>query len=187
MTRTKKTNIMNSKITSKKIALYGATTIIAGFVLSMTFFNGEISSAAALDQIHASREASASVDRLWNIISNAVDDPKYWSQIHTMKIIKRTGNTIEADTTVGPFNAKGHVIMTLNPKRSVITNFTKGPVIGTRAVTLSPLSENKTKIDVLWSIDMPGIPFFGRAFAKGNFLKTTEEALNRILQAAAIQ
>jgi hypothetical protein len=89
------------------------------------------------------------------------------------------------DTIVGPFNVKGHVIMTLHPKQSVITNFTEGPVIGTRIVTLSPLSENKTKMDALWNIDdMPGIPFFGRAFAKDNFMKTTEEALNRIAQDA---
>ena len=67
---------------------------MAAFVFSMTF-NGGVSSAAALDQIHASREASASVDQLWNIVANAADDPKYWSQIHTMNIIKRTGNTID--------------------------------------------------------------------------------------------
>ena len=91
------------------------------------------------------------------------------------------------DTIVGPFNVKGHVIMTLHPKQSVITKFTQGPVVGTRAVTLSPLSGNKTKIDALWSIDMPGIPFIGRTFAKDNFMKTTEDALNRISQAAAIQ
>jgi hypothetical protein len=57
-------------------------------------------------------------------------------------------------------------------------------VIGSRVITLSPLSENKTKIDALWSIDMPRIPFFGRAFAKDNFMRTTEEALNRIARDA---
>jgi hypothetical protein len=148
-------------------------------------FNGGVSSAAALDQIHASREASASVDQLWNIVANAADDPKYWSQIHTMNIIKKTGSTIEAATTVGPFNAKGHVITTLYPKQSVITKFTQGPAIGSRIITLTPISENKTKIDALRNIDdMPGIPFFGRPFAKDNFMKTTEDALNRISQAA---
>ena len=182
MTTTKTKSL---KIASKKIIL-PAATFIAAFVVSLTV-NGGVSIAAALDQIHASREASASFDRIWNIIANAADDPKYWSQIHTMKIIKRIGNTVEADSTVGPSNAKGHVIMNLHPKESVVTNFTEGPVIGTRAVTLSPLSENKTKIDALWSIDMPGIPFFGSGFAKDNFMKTTEDALNRISQAAAVQ
>ncbi len=177
-----KANIVNSRIVSKKIVLTAAT-FIATFVFSMTF-NGGVSSAFALTQIHASHEASASVDQLWNIISNAADDPKYWSQIHTMNIIKKIGNTIEAATTVGPFNAKGYVIMTLYPKESIITKFTQGPVIGNRTITLSSLSENKTNIDVLWNIDMPGIPFLGRPFAIDNFMKTTEDALNRVSQAA---
>jgi hypothetical protein len=181
--KTKKKNIIYSKIATKEIALPAAAAITA-FVLSMTF-NGGVSSASAADQIHASREASASVDQLWDIISNVTKDPQYWSQIHTMRIIKRTDNTIEADTTVGPFNAKGHTITTLNPKQSVITKFTQGPVIGSRTVTLSPLSENKTKIDALWNIDdMPGIPFIGRSFAKDNFRKTTEDALNNIVHNA---
>jgi ribosome-associated toxin RatA of RatAB toxin-antitoxin module len=175
------TKTTNSKIASKKVLLL-AVTIIAAFIVSLTVDG--VSAAAALDQIHASREAYVSVDRLWNIISNAADDPKYWSQIHTMKIIKKEGNTIEADTTVGPFDAKSHVIMTLHPKQSVITEFTQGPVTGSKIMTLSPLSENKTKIDALWNIDMPGIPFFGRDFAKDNFMKTTEDALNRIAQNA---
>ena len=176
----KRTNSKNNA--SKKVAL-SVVIIIAAFVVS-TMLNGGASTAAALDQIHASREASASVDRLWNIVANAADDPKYWSQIHTMNIIKKTDNTIEAATTVGPFNAKGHVITALYPKQSVMTKFTEGPVIGSRTITLSPISENKTKIDALWNIDMSGIPFFGRPFAKDNFMKTTEDALNRISQAA---
>lgn len=100
-----------------------------------------MSSAAALDQIHASREVPASVDQLWNIVANAADDPKYWSQIHTMNTIKKTGNTIEAATTVGPFNAKGHSITTLYPKQNVVTKFTQGPVIGSRTITKSIIGE----------------------------------------------
>src|SRR5919197_345127 len=132
MTTTKTKSL---KIASKKIIL-PAATFIAAFVVSLTV-NGGVSIAAALDQIHASREASASVDQLWNIVANAADDPKYWSQIHTMNIIKKTGSTIEAATTVGPFNAKGHVITTLYPKQSVITKFTQGPAIGSRIITLT--------------------------------------------------
>jgi hypothetical protein len=149
------TKTTNSKIASKKVLLL-AVTIIAAFIVSLTVDG--VSAAAELEQIHAGREVSVPVDRLWNIIAN-VDDPKYWSQIHTMKVIKKAGNTIEADTTVGPQNSNSHEIITLHPKQSVITHITEGPVIGNRVITLSPLSENKTKIDALWSIDMPGIPF----------------------------
>jgi hypothetical protein len=98
-----------------------------------------------------------------------------------MKIIKKTGNTIEADTTVGPqaLNLKSHEITMLHPKQSVVTNITQGPITSSRIVTLSPLFENKTKIDLSWSIDMSGVPFFAKGFAKDGFMKATEGALNR--------
>jgi len=87
-----------------------------------------------------------------------------------------TDNTIEADTTVGPQNASA--------THSVITNVTQGPITGSRVVTLSPLPGNKTNIDVLWNIDMSGIPFFAKGFAKDGFTKVTEQALNRLTQVA---
>ena len=174
------TKTTNSQVASKK-TLLPAVIIGVAMIVSITI-NG-VPTAAALDQIHSSREVSASVDRLWNAIANLGNDTA-WNQVDTMKITKKTGNIIEADTTVGPQNAKSHEIITLHPKQSVVTNVTQGPITGGRVVTLSPLSENKTKIDVLWNIDMSGVPFFAKGFAKDGFTKATEGALNRLIQAA---
>ena len=67
----------------------------------------------------------------------------------------------------------------MNPEQYVVeTNITEGPVIGTRTLTLSPSSNtNTTRIDALWNVDLSGITFFGRCFAKDGILRTTEEAL----------
>ena len=174
------TKTTNSQVANKK-TLLPAVIIGVATIVSITI-NG-VPTAAPLDQIHSSREVSASVDRLWNAIANLGNDTA-WNQVDTMKITKKTGNIIEADTTVGPQNAKSHEIITLHPKQSVVTNVTQGPITGGRVVTLSPLSENKTKIDVLWNIDMSGVPFFAKGFAKDGFTKATEGALNRLIQAA---
>ena len=64
------------------------------------------------------------------------------------------------------------------------TNITEGPVTGSRVITLTPLYDNITKVDVLWNLDLSNIPTLVRGFAKDNFMKTTEEALGRIAQAA---
>ncbi|MBD0359620.1 MAG: SRPBCC family protein, partial [Nitrososphaeraceae archaeon] len=58
------------------------------------------------------------------------------------------------------------------------------PVTGSRVITLTPLYDNITKVDVLWNLDLSNIPTLVRGFAKDNFMKTTEEALGRIAQAA---
>jgi hypothetical protein len=164
---------------SNNIDFKTKSAIIIGVALIVSITINGVPTTAALDQIHSSREVSTSVDRLWNAIANLGNDTA-WNQVDTMKIIKKTGNIIEADTTVGPQNSKSHEIIMLNPKQSVVTNVTQGPITGSRVVTLSPLSENKTKIDVSWSIDMSGVPFF----AKDGFMKATEGALNRLTQAA---
>lgn len=149
-----------------------AIIIGMGLIVSITI-NG-VHTAAALDQIHASREVSAPVDKVWNTFTNQSND-NTWNQVDVMKITKKTSNMIEADIRVGP-PTMGHEIITLHPKQSVITNITNGPVTGNRVVTLSPLSENKTKVDVLWNVDLSGIPFFAKGSVKDG-LKRTEQAL----------
>ncbi len=64
-------------------------------VVSISIING-VPSAAALEQIHASHDVSAPVDRIWNIISNLGNDTT-WNQANTMKIIRKTGNEIQDD------------------------------------------------------------------------------------------
>jgi hypothetical protein len=91
-----------------------------------------------------------------------------------IKNINKTGDT------------KTHQFVTVNPEQyTVETNITKGPVTGTRVLTLSPSAENNTttKIDAIWNVDLSGIPILGRGFAKDGIMKTTEEALGKISQA----
>jgi hypothetical protein len=170
---------------SNNIGFKTKNAIMIGVALIVSITINGVPTAAALDQIHSSLVVSASVDRLWNSITNLGNDTA-WNQVDSMKIIKKTGNMIEADTKVGPqaLNLKSHEITMLHPKQSVVTNITQRPITGSRVVTLSPVSENKTKIDVSWSIDMPGVPFFAKGIAKDGFMKATEQALNRLTQAA---
>ncbi|MDF2769042.1 MAG: putative polyketide cyclase/dehydrase, partial [Nitrososphaeraceae archaeon] len=142
--------------------------------------------ATSLEEIKVSREISAPVYQIWNIISDVDNETKYWPTYKNIKNINKIDNIIEREVTVtaGPLDAKTHQFVTVNPEQMVIqTNITEGPVTGSRVLTLSPSSDiNATKIDVLWNMDMSGIPALARGFAKDNFMKTTEEALDRIAQ-----
>ena len=147
--------------------------------------------ASSLEEIRASREISAPIDQVWSIVSNIDNETKYWSTFKAIKnidvtAINMTANTTEREVTlvVGPQGETiTHQFVTVNPEQFVVeTNITEGPVTGIRTLTLSPSSSNAntTKIDVLWNIDMSGIPIFGRGFAKDGIMRTTEEALSRI-------
>jgi uncharacterized protein YndB with AHSA1/START domain len=146
--------------------------------------------ASSLEEIKASREISAPIDQVWNVVSDVDNETKYWSTFKAIKninmtAINMTANTTERDVTLltGPLGETiTHQFVTVNPEQFVVqTNITEGPVTGTRVLTLSPSSNtNATKIDIIWNVDLSGIPFFGRGFAKDGIMRTTEEALSKI-------
>jgi ribosome-associated toxin RatA of RatAB toxin-antitoxin module len=182
MTRT----INIKKIVSSKALTTMLVTIAIASVVMTTVWQIPQAKATSLEEIKVSREISAPVDQIWNIVSDVDNETKYWTIYKTIKNINKIDNIVEREVTVtaGPQNAKTHQFVTLNPEQMVIqTNITEGPVTGSRVLTLSPSSDiNATKIDVLWNIDMSGIPVIVKGLAKDNFMKTTEEALNRIAQ-----
>src|SRR5437870_11284219 len=137
------TKTTNPQIANKKMLPPGVIVEVA-MIVSITI-NG-IPTAAALEQIHSSREVSPSVDRLWNAIANLGNDTA-WNQVDSMKIIKKTGNMIEADTTVGPqaLKLKSHEIIMLHPKQSVVTNVTQGPITGSRVSYINSIAREQDK------------------------------------------
>jgi hypothetical protein len=162
-------------------------TVIAAmtiaFVVVMITENQIPRAYAQIEIINESREVPASVDKVWNIVSDVDNDPQYWSGIKEVKNVNTNSNVIERNiTTIN--NANAHQIVTLDPKKSIIINQTAGPITGTRTLILSPSDVNGTKIDVSWNMDFSGIPIIGRGFAKDNILKSTEEALNKIAEVA---
>ena len=153
------------------------------FVVVMITENQIPRAYAQIEIINESREVPASVDKVWNIVSDVDNDPQYWSGIKEVKNVNTNSNVIERNiTTIN--NANAHQIVTLDPKKSIIINQTAGPITGTRTLILSPSDVNGTKIDVSWNMDFSGIPIIGKGFAKDNILKSTEEALNKIAEAA---
>jgi uncharacterized protein YndB with AHSA1/START domain len=183
MTRT--TN--SKKLASRKALTTMSVVIVIASVVMTSVWEIPQAIAASLEQIKVSREISAPVDQVWNIVSDVDNETKYWSTSKNIKNINKTDNIIEREVTVraGPQDAKTHQFVTVNPEQMLIqTNITEGPVTGTKVITLTPLSDNKTKVDVLWNLDLSSIPTLIRGFAKDNFMKTTEEAFGKIAQAA---
>jgi carbon monoxide dehydrogenase subunit G len=163
-----------------------ATMTIAFVVVMITVSQIPRASAEQMEIINASREISAPVDEVWSIISDVDNETQYWYTFKEIKNINKMGNITEREVTIsaGPQNNTSHQIVTLYPEQMKIqTNLTQGLVTGSRILELEPVSDNKSKLDVLWNIDLSGIPLIGRGFAESGIKQTTEEALSRIAQA----
>src|SRR5215204_5462374 len=177
------------KKTSTAITVVAAIAIASSVVMTSVWQIPQ-ATASSLEEIRASREISAPIDQVWNVVSNVDNETKYWSTFKAIKNINKTAINMTANTTerevtlaAGPLGETiTHQFVTVNSEQFVVqTNITEGPVTGTRLLTLNPSSNtNATKIDVFWNVDLSGIPIFGRGFAKDGIMRTTEEALSNI-------
>jgi ribosome-associated toxin RatA of RatAB toxin-antitoxin module len=134
--------------------------------------------------INTSREISASLDRIWNIIADVDNEPKYWHGTKTVKNISRDNNRIEREVTIAFKDSRCRQTVLLNPNKSVEIIITEGPIKGTKTVMLHPLDNRKTRIDVVWEIKLTGFLSIFSGMVKGHISKGTDEALVRIAEAA---
>jgi len=183
----KSTTKSKKPVSGKTLSLAVIITMMASVILAV--WQIPTATATSLEEIRISREISAPIDQVWNIVADVDNETKYWPTFKEIKNINNTNNTTEREVTIvaGPQeDTKTHQFVTVNPEQyTVETNITKGPVTGARVITLSPSAENNTttKIDAVWNVDLSDIPILGRGFAKDGIMKTTEEALDKIAQA----
>jgi hypothetical protein len=110
--------------------------------------------------INASKEISAPLDRVWDIISNVDDDePRYWQGLNAVYNVRKKGNIVEREVTGGLRDLKGRQTVVLYPKKAIELTLTEGPMIGTRIITLliPSRSDNETittRVNVSWDIKL---------------------------------
>ena len=132
--------------------------------------------------INASREVSATLDKVWAIVADVDNEPQYWHGTKTVKNISKNGNTIEREVTIAFKDSKCRQTVVLNPGKSVEIAITDGPLKGTKVVTLNS-SGDKTRIDVVWDIKLAGFLGMFTGMVKKHIAEGTDEALARIAKA----
>jgi len=88
-------------------------------------------------EIKATIEINASVDKVWEVVSDLDNDPKFWSSITSIRNISNENNEIKREVTLAKTN-KCLQVITLYPKEKVHTEWTKGIIKGTKDIILTP-------------------------------------------------
>ena len=129
---------------------------------------------------HVGREMHASLDEIWNLISDVDREPEFWHGTKSVKNMRKDGNVIERETVIAFRNGVCKEIVTLDAKNSVKKKILSGPITGTKDIRITPLGANKTRGDVQWNITARG--FFGlfRGRVKKHISQGTRDALDRI-------
>jgi ribosome-associated toxin RatA of RatAB toxin-antitoxin module len=130
--------------------------------------------------INETREVNASLDRIWDVVSDVDRDPEYWSGLTSVRNIRKEGNLTEREVVVGFMGRKGTQRIELVPKESIHLALIDGPLRGSREIKLTKLGASTTKIDVSWDIQFSEIPVFAQGFVRARLEEITREALEKI-------
>lgn len=130
-------------------------------------------------RIEVSKEIQAPIEKVWKIVSELDNEPKYWHGTKSVKNLKIDGNTITREVIIAFKNSKCMESVVLNPMKSIEISITDGPMKGTKSIVLNDMN-GKTKVDVVWDIKLSGMMSMFTAMVKGHIQQGTEDALERI-------
>ncbi len=133
--------------------------------------------------IDASIDINAPVDRVWDIISDLDNEPKFWKGTKETKIISRNGNVITREIIIAFRDSKCMQKITIQPKEKIHAEFTKGIIKGSKTLSLKP-KDSGSLLEANWDVKMSGLAGMFTGMIKKHIQSGTEQAIESIKQKA---
>jgi len=133
--------------------------------------------------IDTSIDINAPVDRVWDIISDLDNEPKFWKGTKETRIISRDGNVVTREITIAFRDSKCMQKITIQPKEKIYAEFTKGIIKGSKTLTLKP-KDGSSLLEANWDVKMSGLAGMFTGMIKKHIRSGTEQALESIKRKA---
>ena len=130
-------------------------------------------------EIEVSVEISVPIDKVWDIISDIDNEPKFWKGTKEIRNISKNGNIIIRELTIAFRDQKCMQEVKLQPKEKIEFVFTKGIIDGIKIMTLT-LKDEKTLLKVKWDIKLTGMMGMFTGMIKKHIESGTVQALQKI-------
>ena len=124
-------------------------------------------------------EINATLEKVWEVISDIDNEPKFWKGTKEVKTLSTEGNIIKREITIAFRDQKCLQEIQLKPKESIRAKFTKGILNGTKIITLTP-KDNIVIVKTSWDIKLTGMMNMFTAIIKSHIKSGTEQALKSI-------
>ena len=128
-------------------------------------------------------EINATVERVWEVISDIDNEPKFWKGTKETRIISRDGNVVTREITIAFRDSKCMQKITIQPKEKIYAEFTKGIIKGSKTLNLKP-KDSSSVLEANWDIKMSGLAGMFTGMIKKHIRSGTEQALESIKQKA---
>ena len=129
--------------------------------------------------INSSIDINASIEKVWNIISDLDNEPKFWKGTKESRTISKDGNVVVREIIIAFRDSKCMQKITLYPKEKIYAEFTDGILKGSKTLNLKS-KENSLWLEVEWDIKMTGLAGVFTGMIKRHVKGGTEQALELI-------
>lgn len=129
--------------------------------------------------IEASVEINAPIEKVWGVVSDIDNEPKFWKGTKSIRNISRDGNKITREITIAFRDQKCMQEIQITPKEKIEVLFTQGIIDGTKIMNLESINE-KTRLKATWDIKLTGMMGMFTGVIKNHIKSGTEQALESI-------
>ena len=130
-------------------------------------------------EIKTSVIINSTQDKIWNVISDIDNEPKFWKGTKEVKNISKDGNNVSREIIIAFRDQKCLQEVTITPKEMIRAVFTKGVIVGEKILTLKNNGDS-CELQVIWDVKLSGMMSMFTGMIKKHIKSGTEQALQAI-------
>jgi uncharacterized protein YndB with AHSA1/START domain len=124
-------------------------------------------------------EINASIEKVWDIVSDIDNEPKFWKGTKEVRNISKEGNTINREVIIAFRDQKCLQEVKIYPKEKIEARFIKRIIDGEKIVSLTTKDE-KTILSTYWDIRLTGMMSMFTGMIKKHIKSGTKQAMQSI-------
>ena len=122
---------------------------------------------------------NAPVEKVWSVVSDIDNEPKFWKGTKEVRNISKNQNIIEREVTIAFRDQKCMQQVTLDPMKQIHAKFTEGIINGEKIVSLIP-EGYVTTLQTTWDVKLTGMMSMFTGMIKNHIKSGTEQAMKSI-------
>ena len=122
---------------------------------------------------------NATVDKVWDVISDIDNEPKFWKELKKSKIFQKKETRFIERLQLHLEIKNACKKVTLEPKKRIEAKFTKGIISGEKIIEIIP-NGDETIIHTTWDMKLTGVMGMFTGVIKKHIKSGTEQAMQSI-------
>ena len=127
-------------------------------------------------EIKTSVIINSTQEKIWDVISDIDNEPKFWKGTKETRNISKDENHISREITIAFRDQKCLQDITIIPKETIRAVFTEGVIVGEKILTLKKVNDSY-ELEAVWDVKLSGMMGMFTGMIKKHIKSGTEQAL----------